>query len=90
MQKGFGTQKLDNVMRSFPDLNRDWLIYGEGEMLKSNHQHNEVQSNNSNIAVVSETLAFLESKGAHINQAFEYLSDVVNIMKSKDEQINRY
>ncbi len=34
MRKGFGTEKLDNVLREFPDLNRDWLLYGEGEMLK--------------------------------------------------------
>ncbi len=33
MRKGFGTTKLNNVLKAFPELNRDWLIYGEGEML---------------------------------------------------------
>lgn len=35
MRKGFGTQKLNNVLTKYPELNREWLLYGEGEMLKS-------------------------------------------------------
>lgn len=34
MRKGFGSDKLNNVLIAFPELNRDWLLYGEGEMLK--------------------------------------------------------
>lgn len=34
MRKGLGTQKLENVLSEFPDLSRDWLLYGEGEMLR--------------------------------------------------------
>lgn len=33
MRKGLGTGKLENVLTAFPDLNRDWLLYGEGPML---------------------------------------------------------
>ena len=29
-----GSRKLDDILRVFPELNRDWLLYGEGEMLK--------------------------------------------------------
>lgn len=35
MRKGFGIDKLNNVLNAFPELNRDWLLYGEGEMLNS-------------------------------------------------------
>lgn len=35
MRKGFGDAKLEVVLRTFPDLNRVWLLTGEGEMLKS-------------------------------------------------------
>lgn len=35
MRKGFGRGKLNNVLTVFPDLNREWLLYGEGEMLVS-------------------------------------------------------
>lgn len=34
MRKGFGERKLNNVLTAFPELNRDWLLFGEGEMLK--------------------------------------------------------
>ena len=35
MRKSFGSAKLNNVLNAFPELNRDWLLYGEGEMLNS-------------------------------------------------------
>lgn len=35
MRKGFGTGKLENVLNAFPELNRNWLLYGEGTMLNS-------------------------------------------------------
>lgn len=27
--------KVENILHTFPELNREWLLYGEGEMLKS-------------------------------------------------------
>lgn len=32
MRKSFGEEKLNNVLNAFPELNRDWLLYGEGNM----------------------------------------------------------
>lgn len=29
----FGAKKLDDILRVFPSLNRDWLLTGEGEMM---------------------------------------------------------
>lgn len=34
MRKGFGREKLENVLNEFPELNRDWLLYGEGVMIE--------------------------------------------------------
>lgn len=33
MRKGLGDDKLNNVLTMFPQLRRDWLLFGEGEML---------------------------------------------------------
>ena len=30
-----GLNKLEDILRAFPNLNREWLLYGEGEMLIS-------------------------------------------------------
>lgn len=33
IRKGLGADKLQSITRNFPDLNREWLLYGEGTML---------------------------------------------------------
>ena len=38
MRKGLGLDKLENVLNAFPEINRDWLLYGDGEMLKSSQE----------------------------------------------------
>lgn len=30
-----GSRKLEDILKAFPELNRAWLLFGEGEMLKS-------------------------------------------------------
>ena len=34
MRKGISPSKLKRITERYPDLNRDWLLYGEGTMLK--------------------------------------------------------
>ena len=34
MKSGYGNAKLMQVLAAFPELNRDWLVYGEGEMIR--------------------------------------------------------
>lgn len=33
MRRGFGRDKLEQVLNEFPQLNREWLLHGEGEMI---------------------------------------------------------
>lgn len=35
IRKSIGNDKLLNIVQQFPQLNREWLLYGEGEMLKA-------------------------------------------------------
>lgn len=46
MRKGFGPDKLSNVLQEFPELNREWLLYGEGEMLKPSSTSQTITTNN--------------------------------------------
>lgn len=44
-----GSRKLEDILNAFPELNRMWLLFGEGEMLKSTpgvQQHNVNGNNN--------------------------------------------
>lgn len=34
MRKSLSADKVARLTRAFPDLNREWLLYGEGEMIK--------------------------------------------------------
>ena len=45
MRKGLGTDKLNNVLSAFPSLNRDWLLYGEGPMLRPSTSVHHVSGN---------------------------------------------
>ena len=44
IRKSIGAEKLESILSAFPELNREWLLYGEGEMLKP-HQPQVVQNN---------------------------------------------
>jgi len=41
MRLGFGVTKLENVLKAYPNLSKEWLLYGNGEML------NPIQVQNS-------------------------------------------
>lgn len=85
MRKGFGSDKLNNVLNSFPDLNRDWLLYGEGEMLKpsisqtSNGDNNTQVSGNKNQVNSSSTL----------DRALDEISEQRKLVSKSQEQIDR-
>lgn len=54
MRKGFGKDKLNNVLNKFPELDRDWLLYGTGSMLKNESHDNHKSTNDSQIAKLDE------------------------------------
>ena len=35
MRKGYSAEKLKDVLSAYPELNRDWLLYNEGNMILS-------------------------------------------------------
>ena len=39
----FGAAKIDDILKTYPQLNRDWLMSGEGEMLKKT----DIKGNNN-------------------------------------------
>lgn len=46
MRKGFGVGKLENVLSEFPELNREWILFGEGEMLKESENNSSIPTIN--------------------------------------------
>lgn len=63
IRKGLGADKLQSIVRNFPDLNREWLLYGEGTMLNP-PTHTVTQTNyngNNNYIYGSKNVQDVES-----------------------------
>mgnify|MGYP003301426979 CR=1 FL=1 len=56
IRKGISNTTLDKILEKYPDLNRNWLLFGEGEMIKNNgnnivNKHNVNGDNNYNSTI---------------------------------------
>ena len=88
MRKGFGREKLENVLSMFPELNRDWIVYGEGEMIKPNTQNSTIISgtgniNNNSINSAIENSVFHCCNEEHESAEIEKLKKQVDELREK-------
>ena len=88
MRKGFGREKLENVLSMFPELNRDWIVYGEGEMIKPNAQNSTIISgtgniNNNSINSPIENSVFHCCNEEHVSAEIEKLKKQVDELREK-------
>ncbi len=88
MRKGLGPEKLQQVLNAFPDLNRDWLLYGEGEMLKSSGnimqsvaQKNIIGSINNTMTTADKVM--LEELQVRRRQVDELIAIIRDMQKKK-------
>ena len=89
MRKGFGEEKLNNVLTAFPELNRDWLLYGEGDMLKSPVQ--EIKGdNNTQIAGNSNNVNTSVEMQIALNEISEMRKLVQEQVRINKEQTDRF
>ncbi len=68
--------KIESIKRAYPDINEDWLLTGEGDMLVSPDADNDssvtVNSHNRNSTIndgdtIKQLLSLLEEKDKQIN-----------------------
>lgn len=67
-----GSDKLANILSAFPELSREWLLYGEGSMLLGEQEPEtpapeQTTPNNSLIDYLQRKIAELESKVDKLN-----------------------
>lgn len=70
-----GADKIEVILRVFPHLNSDWLLTGEGEMLRQ-HVVNQTNSHGDNIHGSEVTVTKVDSA-------------LFDVIRKKDEQIDR-
>ncbi len=85
MRKGFGADKLNNVLTAFPELNRDWLLYGEGEMIKSSVTQTSHGDNSPNIAGNGNNV----NTSPTIDKAIDEIAEQRKLVAKSQEQIDR-
>ena len=98
MRKGLGTEKLENVLSAFPDLSRDWLLYGEGPMLTSSSDTSIVNGDHSSQAVgdgatatnsegVKECLEIIKQQQDSITNLVETVNRLTKIISKQENQL---
>ena len=76
MRKGYGADKLNNVLKAFPQLNRDWLLYGEGSMLSASDPNSVSASSSTDISTA-------------LNKAMDEIAAQRRITEKSQQQIDR-
>jgi transcriptional regulator with XRE-family HTH domain len=78
---------LQKIINRFPQVNYDWLLTGEGEMLKNNQQIGDI----SHSTVVGANVNGNGNKITHNDFAdmIELQKGYQDLLKRKDEQIDR-
>ena len=91
--------KLEYILSAFPDLNRNWLLTGEGEMLNSSFQqtslHGERNINNSGIiknsTIHQDNRAYYSDSPDVLRAEIDRLDQIIEtkegIIKSQEERI---
>lgn len=91
VKDSLGKRGLSDILRNFPDLNKDWLLTGEGEMLNSVPgitQHQNGGSNNSQTVTVgqSDVGRFLDEIAAQrrmTEKAQEQIDRLLTLLENK-------
>lgn len=81
MRKGFGKDKLNNVLKEFPELNRDWLLYGEGEMLVTP----VVQNNKNGDNIQGASVTIHKAEGDYL----EIIKGLTSQLSKSQEQVSK-
>ena len=79
LRKAPGSEKLQKILCAFPDLNRTWLLTGEGEMITGVQTEQTTQSSTDDIHLIP--LLPVSAQGGSLNDF------VVSIKESSCEKI---
>jgi hypothetical protein len=82
MKLGYGPSKLSQILSAFPQLNRDWLLYGEGDMLKQMPSSN-ISTDNDRITELEKRIAELQEDKKNLQAIIKNLQSQISILLEK-------
>lgn len=86
MRKGFGSDKLNNVLTAYPELNRDWLLYGEGEMLNTETEREEIESSNKKNELIDKFIDEISAQRRVTEKAQEQIDRLIQIIEKQSDK----
>lgn len=79
-RNGLSSKLLEQILEAYPDINRTWLLTGEGEMLKNTSSQKEEE------VTVAENAATMITIPQRV---WAVIENQAASLKAKDEQMNR-
>lgn len=89
ISKGIGSEKLQSIFCNFPDLNQDWLLTGEGDMLKPCQVVGDISNSNVSGVNVSGKEIYISSLDAYntLLQIVEKNQKSVEVFQSQIDRL---
>lgn len=82
IRKSIAPDKLQRIAEVYPDLNIDWLITGQGEMLREVKQNDNVQP-----ALSGDMLAYLREKDNEIRELRARIDELTRELHEREIEI---
>lgn len=93
MRHNFGKDKLANVLTQFPELSREWLLFGDGEMLKSRNfsqnQEKVTQNNENGDNIQGQNVTVQSNTQTNVDEFLAIIKQQANQITKSQEQIDR-
>lgn len=93
MRHNFGKDKLANVLTQFPELSREWLLFGDGTMLKSGffsqNQEKVTQNNENGDNIQRQNVTVQSNTQSNVDEFLAIIKQQANQITKSQEQIDR-
>ena len=86
IKMGIGTNKLEKILLQFPELNKTWLLTGEGEMLLPQQESNATITDNSTSVAGNSNQVNATST---LDKALDEIAAQRRLVEKAQEQIDR-
>lgn len=95
IKNGLGRQKLNDVLNAFPEISREWLILGTGEMLRvhqnavnilngnNNTNNGQISVPETNMERLKKENEDLKAENGQLKRQVAQLTDIISKLASK-------
>lgn len=89
-RNGVSNNMLESIIGAYPEINRNWLLTGEGEMIKKPEPPTEAPAQNvsDNVSIPREAWEVIRDQAASLKAKDEQMNEMIAGFKEKDRQIN--